>query len=80
MSDPRLDHSEVELGPGDSIETGDRIAVSQLTGNVYRVSRWIEGSDPEQLRALDKRELDPEEIEELPRSIQSWIEQRRSEE
>lgn len=76
MSD-LADSIEETLGPGDSIEEGERIAVSQLTGSVYRVTRWIEGSDPEQLRALSKEELSEEQIEELPDAVRGWIADRR---
>jgi hypothetical protein len=71
-----LDPTDRELGPGDSIEEGERFAVSPITQSVYRVSRWIEGSDPEKIRALDKQELSEQEIEQLPEEVRSWIQER----
>lgn len=70
---------EPELGPGDELVEGDRIAVSPLTGTVYRVTRWIEGPDEGQLRAIEKEALDEDELAELPAEVRSWIEDERGE-
>ena len=67
------------VGPGDDVVEGERIAVSPMTGTVYRVTRWVEGSEEDQLRAIDKEPLSEEEISELAPEVRSWVEEERSE-
>ena len=67
------------VGPGDDVVEGERIGVSPLTGTVYRVTRWVEGSEEDQLRALAKEPLSEEEISELAPEVRSWVEEERAE-
>ena len=46
----------VEGYPASKIETGERILESEITGNVYRVTKWVPHPD-NQFTALEKEEL-----------------------
>ena len=64
MIDPTIDE--------DDVVEGERLGVSELTGAVYRTTRWIEIDDGS-IKALDKEELTEEQIEELSDYQQAWI-------
>lgn len=69
-ADPALEGDELQvldevadfLEETACIETGERFMESPVTDKVYRVTKWIE-TDDGQLMALDKEEVDPDEVE-----------------
>lgn len=60
----------------EDIIEGSRLAVSPLTETVYEVTAWIEQPGGEQIRAIDKRELSHEEIDQLSIEQRRWIDER----
>jgi len=68
-----------DLDPGlADVEYGERFAVSPTTGNVYRVTKWIEGTEADQIRAVEKEQLSEKEIAALPHDIREWVNDRRA--
>lgn len=62
MSDDDLlcpDHQTVQGHPKEDIETGERIMESPLTGNTYRVTKWVDKGDGKVV-ALEKELVDDE--------------------
>jgi|APHM01.1.fsa_nt_gi hypothetical protein len=60
----------------EDIIEGSRLAVSGTTENVYEVTAWVEQPGAGKIRALRKRELSHEEIDELSIEQRRWIDQR----
>lgn len=51
------DNSNELIGRDDDVKDGERYAQSELTGQWYRVTRWVEKGDGK-IRALQKEEID----------------------
>ena len=73
-----MSQTSEHLEPGlADVETGERFAVSPMTGNVYRVTKWIAGESAEQIRAVEKEQLSKTEVKNLPADVREWVDYRR---